>query len=55
MALHFANMPMQYAAIFKVLKMIILDAKNVIPFAQYIDSGYTLEPRVPTIYVLEQE
>ena len=29
---HYANMPMEYAAILKVLKMIILDAKKVLFF-----------------------
>ena len=56
--LHYANMSVQYTAIFHGCKndncqMKIFDIFFI--FAQNIDCGYTLEPPVPTIYVLEQK
>ena len=42
---HYTNMPMQYTAIFKAVKMISFSWKIDIflIFAQNIDCGYTLE------------
>ena len=46
--LYYANMPIQYAAILKPVKMIILEDKICycifLTFAQHIGCGYTLEP-----------
>ena len=53
---HYENFPVQYTEILKLLKVKTLlehfDSFNI--FAQNIDCGYTLEPRVPIIYVLER-
>ena len=45
--LHYANMPMQYTAIFHGCKNANFQMKNYnifLIFAQNIDCGYTLEP-----------
>ena len=56
--MHYANMSVQYTAIFHGCKTDNFQMKCFdifLIFAQNIDCGYTLEPPLSTIYVLEQK